>query len=178
MGVIGGFTPEKLIMGILTTVPDRTEELLGILNREFGPVDYLSPELDFNYTDYYVPEMGSPIRRIFASFENLADPESLADIKKKTISIELLFAVDGKRRVNLDPGMMSLDRFMLATTKDNGHRVPLKDGIYAEVTLLFVSKQFQPLPWTYADYRSSEYMKILSEIRKKYKEDLKRIRQR
>ena len=33
--------------------------------------------------------------------------------------------------------MMTLGKFMLATTKDQAHRIDLRDGIYAEVTLRF-----------------------------------------
>ena len=112
--------------------------------------------------------------RFFVSFEELADPSDFAEIKITTNRLEEIFASDGKRKVNLDPGMLSLERFMLATTKNNGHRIPLSNGIYAEVTLRYVKKEFRDLPWTYADYRSGSYKRILEEIREKYRKDLKR----
>ena len=49
---------------------------------------------------------------------------------------------DGGRRVNLDPGLLSLANLILATTKNRSHRIPLFDGIYAELTLLYAKKQF------------------------------------
>jgi hypothetical protein len=42
----------------------------------------------------------------------------------------------------------------LVTTKNYGHRIYLKDGIYAEVTLIYRNKNFEVLEWTYLDYRN------------------------
>ena len=53
----------------------------------------------------------------------------------------------------LHPGVLALGKFLLATTKDQAHRVYLRDGIFAEVTLRFQDGAFRPWPWTYADYR-------------------------
>ena len=64
---------------------------------------------------------------------------------------------------------MSLPRFVLATTKENAHRIPLADGIFAEITLLYGKGGFQPLPWTYPDFRSEPTLSILNKIRALYK---------
>jgi hypothetical protein len=53
----------------------------------------------------------------------------------------------------------------------------MQKGIYGEVTLLFISKNFQALPWTYIDYKTEEYSKILKEIRALYKNNLKELKQ-
>lgn len=176
MGLAINFEKEKLVIGVLYSTHGLKTKLVEILTAEFGTADYVSDDLDFSFTDYYNSEMGEEIKRFFVSFSTLVDPSRLAEIKLITNSIEQQFAYEGDRKVNLDPGMLSVERFMLATTKNNGHRIPLHSGIYAEVTLMFVRRQFQSLPWTYADYRSDEYQRILAEIRKKYKEDLKQQR--
>ena len=77
------------------------------------------------------------------------------------------------RKVNFDPGIMNLSRLILASTKDNAHRIPLSKGIYAEITLLFQKGDFKPLPWSFIDYQSKEYTEILFKIRTIFKEDLK-----
>ena len=174
MGTAEDFVKEKLVIGVLISVPEKKEKLINALTEKFGQADYVSPPMDFTFTDYYNEEMGDKIERFFISFADLVDPSSLAEIKLVTNSIEDSFAENGKRKINLDPGILSVESFILATTKNNGHRIPLKKGIYAEVTLMFVNRQFVPLQWTYADYRSEDYRRILTEIRKKYKEDLKR----
>ena len=173
MGEITGFTPEKLIIAVLISHQDMFDKLVKKLTDTFGPLDYKSGFLNFDYTDYYNSEMGSSIKRVFLSFQNLVSPDNLADIKIHTNEIENSFLINQKRKVNIDPGILSVKRFILATTKDNGHRIPLQKGIYGEVTLLYVNKNFKPLPWTYIDYQSEEYAGILKSIRAIYKDNLK-----
>ncbi|MCK5156994.1 MAG: DUF4416 family protein, partial [Spirochaetales bacterium] len=109
----------------------------------------------------------------FLTFNQLVEPDRLAEIKELTNLIEEEFRSGNKRRVNLDPGILSETRFILATTKDRGHRVPLKNGIYGEVTLIYMNKEFKPLPWTYADFCDPVYRNLLKEIRKLYLKQLK-----
>ena len=120
--------------------------------------------------------MGKGIERWFYSFEKLVSPEELSRIKIRTNELEERHAVEGLRKVNYDPGLLDLNRLILATTKNVGHRIPLTDGIYAEVTLLYMKKAFHALPWTYPDYQSPEYIEILKEIRTLYRLKLKQQR--
>jgi hypothetical protein len=179
MGHIGTFTPWKLVIGVLFAGKLPPASLKPCLEEAFGPVDYESRILPFTYTDYYKPEMGDSISRCFMGFKNAVQPDLLADIKIATNRIEerylAIISADESagRTVNLDPGLLSLSRFILATTKDNSHRIPLAKGIYAELTLRFLKKDFQTLPWTYPDYATREYRDILKEIRAIYKESLK-----
>lgn len=175
MAVPSPFTPEKLIIGVLTSRPELLERVEGELSRAFGSMDYRSEILPFEFTDYYVPEMGSPIVRRFLAVERLVDPERLAEVKLATIELESRYAEGGKRRVNLDPGLLSSSRLVLASAKDGSQRIPLRDGIYAEVTLTYIRGAFVALPWTYPDYRSTAYHRILSNLRDSYKEQLKQI---
>ena len=163
-----------LVMGILSTSEDRREEITTLLEDHFGPIEKKSPVLDFPYTDYYDSEMGSrPVRYLFL-FRNLVDPSTLSEIKTQTNELEKLFADNtGNRKLNLDPGVLSLSSFILATCKDRSHRIPLKDGIYAETTLIYQDHGFQTLPWTYADYRSDEIRSILKDFRDTYRSELK-----
>jgi hypothetical protein len=173
MGQTGVFTPWKLVIGLLFSARTQPPSLRGRLEREFGPVDYESPVLPFTFTSYYQKEMGATISRRFMSFGKLVRPETLADIKILTNSIETEYLVAAGRQVNLDPGLLSLSRFILATTKDNSHRIPLDKGIYAELTLQFAKKDFQILPWTYPDYATREYRDILKKIRDIFQSNLK-----
>ena len=163
-----------LVMGILSTSEDRREEITEILIKNFGPIEQQSPVLDFPYTDYYDSEMGSRPVRYLLLFRNLVDPSNLSDIKTKTNELEKRFSdANGNRKLNLDPGILSLSNFILATCKDRSHRIPLKDGIYAETTLIYQDHGFQTLPWTYADYRSDEIRTILKAFRDTYRTILK-----
>ncbi len=172
MGTAGSFIPEKLVMGILCSLPDCEEPLRSLLVEHWGRIDCYSDPIPFTFTHYYDVEMGGPIIRRFASFEQLVDPSCLCRVKLLTNSLEDRFRRDGARRVNLDPGLMALSRLVLATTKESAHRVPLAEGIYAEITLLYSKGSFHPLDWTYPDFRSAAYLGALNGIRAKYKEQL------
>jgi len=173
MGQEGKFPPEKLIIPLLYSQESRLPSLYSELKKLFGPLDYTSQEISFSYSSYYDKEMGPGIRRIFLGFENLIDPGELWRIKKATNRLESVFSEEQGRKINLDPGLLDLNRLVLATTKHAGHRIPLAEGIYAEITLHYRCGRFEPLPWTYPDYRSEEYQKILLELRAIFHRQLK-----
>lgn len=173
MGGIQQFEEEKLIVPILISDEAILPAVKEKLEEDFGKIDYTSAPIPFTFTDYYHREMGPHIQRFFLSFRPLIDPSRLALIKLRTNEIEKTFTAGGRRKVNLDPGILNLSRLILATTKDNAHRIPLAKGIYGEITLLYMRKNFQHLFWTYPDYRTEAYKNILRKIREIYRENLK-----
>ena len=104
-----------------------------------------------------------------SGFEQLIDPAALAEIKRQTNEWEAEYAALGRhpepRPLNLDPGYITPAKLVLASTKDHAHRIYLRDGIYAEVTLAYRQRQWQPLEWTYPDYRRDDYQRFFSECR-------------
>lgn len=175
MGDILSFKPEKHICGVLTSRLECIDTLVEKLERAFGTIDFKSEPEQFTYTSYYDAEMGSPIYRFFVSFDDLVAPDTLSTIKTRTNKIEEEFLSDSRRAVNLDPGLLSLQRLVLASTKDNGRRIPLSDGIYAEITLIYVEGDYVPLDWTYPDFRSRRYRDIMKQIRQTYRTQLKQL---
>ena len=178
MGAIRKPLPVKLIMPMFSG----HSELFVVVGRalvdRFGPVDYRSPGLPFDHTDYYRNEFGGGLERRFLAFEKLIDPGELAGIKRLTNDLEEGWAQGGKRRINLDPGYISGSKLVLATTKNHGHRIYLGQGIYAEVTLAYRDQDFRALPWTYPDYASEAYIEIMREIRRIYMAQLRALRRR
>ncbi len=175
MGRIEGFRPEKLVCGVLVSKTELMDGVKERLSAEFGAADFEGGPLPFTFTGYYDDEMGRSITRFFLAFEQLVAPDKLADFKILTNEIESRYTEDGNRRVNIDPGLISLQRLILASTKDNGRRIPLAKGIYAEITLVFTNGAFHPVAWTYPDYSSPEYLAIMREIREIYKSQLKQL---
>jgi hypothetical protein len=173
MGTAHPFVSEQLVVAVLSSRPGRLAEARNALGERFGPVAFASDPVPWTFTAYYDAEMGPGIERLFWAFERLVDPAELAAIKRTTNAIEDAFREGGDRKLNLDPGLLSLSRFVLATTKDGSHRIPLCDGIYAEVTLAFERGAFRPLPWTYPDYRTDGVRSLLKEIRDRYRERLR-----
>jgi hypothetical protein len=176
MGTERPFVSERLVVAVLAGRSGLPAGARAALEERFGPVDYASDPVPWSFSAYYDREMGPGIVRLFWSFERLVDPADLASIKRATNAIEDAFRVGGDRTLDLDPGLLSLSRFVLATTKDGSHRVPLRDGIYAEVTLVFESGEFRPLPWTYPDYRDPAQLAVLEVLRERYREALRRER--
>ncbi len=168
MGQIRTFIPELLIMGVLSSRPETLPEARRQLVEAFGSLARETDPVPFLFTDYYNEEMGVPIQRFFMVFEELVDPSRLPGIKLQTNLIEEAFMKNGQRKLNLDPGILSADNLILATTKDRSHRIPLADGIFGEVTLIYTKGAFQSLPWTYADYKSEEFKALFKEFRSDY----------
>lgn len=133
-----------------------------------GPVDWVSPLINFDRTTYYEKEMGWPLYRRFVSFEDLIPPERLVDVKLKTNQIEQLHLLKGDRRINIDPGYISAERLILATGKNYVHRVYLSRGIYADLTLIFHKGSFIALEWTYPDYADQATIEFFNEVRARY----------
>ena len=161
----------KLIIGMLAKSQKLFDTAEEFFIKKFGPIDYKSPEISFDYTDYYKKEMGGPLKRKFISFKKTISPEKIAKIKLLANSIEEKLSSNKKRRINIDPGYISDSKLVLTTTKDYFHRIYLNYGIHAEVTLKWRKGGFEPFEWTYPDYRSREYIEILNTIRNNYMKD-------
>lgn len=165
--------PVKLVVGLLSADRKLLEQAQSALAEGFGTVTVKSPEIPFTFTDYYEKEMGPNLIRQWVGFHDLIESEQLADFKHTTCSLEKRFiGPNGKRRVNLDPGMLSLHNFVLASTKGFAHRIYLRVGIYADLALIFQSGKFQPLPWTYPDYQTPVCQEFLMRCRKELLADV------
>jgi len=149
---------------------ENSEKLLA---ERIGTIDYRSDILEFDKTDYYNDEMGKGLKRIFLGFSDLLERDRLADIKLITNDIEKTFLKDGSRRVNIDPGLLTLENIVLATGKNFSHRIYVGKGIFAEITLMYTKGDYEPLGWTYPDYATAEVRRILNGLREKYRELLR-----
>lgn len=134
-----------------------------------GPIALVSCDFPFHHTSYYEPTMGQGLVKRFLVFDAFFRPDCLPDAKNFTIQIEKEL-IDRKeypeaRPLNLDPGLLQLGKFLLATTKDQAHRIYLRDNIFAEVTLRYQRAGFVPWPWTYADYQEPAVRQFLDEAR-------------
>jgi len=167
------FVPHRLIMGLLFSPFIPLDTICEELTKLYGPIVKRSECNSFSFTDYYNEEMGGEPQRCYLCFEQLVDPSTLADIKHQTNALETRYSIDGARKVNLDPGLLSLANVILATTKGRAHRIPLYGGIYAELTLMYVNKGFQSFAWTYQDYNDEKVKNLFCVWRKEYKQQLK-----
>jgi len=169
--------PATLIVSVLTPNKEVADSAASTLVREMGPIDSRIGPLAFDYTSYYEKEMGPGIRRWIWAFSNLVDRGDLAKIKCLTNEVESAYSEHGRRRFNLDPGLLTLENFVLATGKNQVHRIYLADGIFGDLTLVFNNGSYRPLDWTYPDYADTELIEILNALRESYRCKLKQLRQ-
>jgi hypothetical protein len=133
----------------------------GRLQEIWGAFAAVSPTYPFTYTSYYAPEAGPAILRAFFAFaapfarEELAPRKLVSNALEKELSATLNCGLP--RPVNLDPGYLALDKLVLASCKDFAHRLYLRDGVFAEITLSYRGGKFVALPWTFPDYASGAY---------------------
>jgi hypothetical protein len=157
MAEIKGFPPARLVCGVISARDAAFERAEARLAEAFGEIASRSPRFPFDFTDYYEPEMGPGLRRGFVAFRSLVDPSTLAAAKIRTNALEREISAElgggaGGRPVNLDPGCLTSAALIMATAKDFAHRIPMRDGIYGHLELLFTRAGVRLLDWTYPDF--------------------------
>ncbi|MCI0377905.1 MAG: DUF4416 family protein [Gemmataceae bacterium] len=169
MGQTRNPDPSLLVVACFSRHVDALDCARVALEKTYGPVALTSQDFSFHHTKYYLPTMGADLKKRFLAFERLVDSGSLPELKRHANQLEQDVAAHDKypevRPLNLDPGLLQLGKFLLASTKDQAHRIYLRDGIFAEVTLYFRAGAFEPWPWTYADYREESVRSFLKEAR-------------
>lgn len=142
------------------------------LEGRFGPVDLTSRPFRFTSTDYYAAQMGAHLKRRFLTFLRRADAAELASWKLFSNELEgklaARFAGGPPRPVNVDPGYVTGAKLVLASTKDFAHRIYLRDGIFAEITLRFRDGAWQAHEFTFPDFRAETYHSFLKQARDKH----------
>ncbi len=168
--------PVNLICALLSGRAEWLEAAKDRLEKVLGRVDLESDTWPFGFTHYYEPEMGAGLLRRICSFRELIAPDNLVAVKHTTNRLEQELAAElpdaPRRPVNLDPGYVALGKLVLATTKDQAHRLYLGGGIYAECTLRWHNGAFEPWEWTYPDYRTEEYRAFFARVRELYRDKL------
>ena len=111
------------------------------LQKNFGNIILQSKEFGLEYSHYHEKEMGEGLIKKFVLFDEIINKEDGVKIKKYSMELEDSLRVDGRRTVNIDP-------------------------VYAEIQLLYHHGSFQPLLWSYLDYK--ENADFFNEVRRIY----------
>ena len=161
--------PVRLVVGILAMDEGSMKAATDHLVAQFGAIDFILEPIPFRWTNYYQDELGAaPLRSIIA-FESPIARETVPDIKLWTNHAEIVLSgTSEKRKVNLDPGYLTMGQFFLATTKDQRQRVYVRDGIFVEPTLYYENGTWMAFPWTYRDWQSEEYRVFFDEARRRF----------
>jgi hypothetical protein len=189
MAVPASPLPVCRFTGILAANESQLATTRNELAQWYGTIDDVSDIIPFTFTQYYDDEMGGALLRQWVRFQPLFSPEHLAKCKLETNMAETLLgrqfveeagkppsaALSIRRPINIDPGYVSRYKIVLATTKDHSHRIYIREGIYAEVTLHWADNRWTPWPWTYADYQSEAAQRFFIKARTAYLDQLQKI---
>ena len=160
--------PMKYFVAILFRTPAAfdagKQALIGI----WGTLDFEGKDHEFDITNYYEPEMGTPLYRRLVAFERLQPPTELVDMKLRCNAIEDALANNGNRIVNLDAGYLDHNKVVLASAKGAGQKIYLDKGIYADLVGRYKSGRYQPFDWTFPDFTDGRYDQELLAIRQMY----------
>lgn len=159
-------TPPGLLFGSFLFKKDlhSEEDLLQMWSKAYGPSEIFRPE--FNpLIEYYSKEMPGDLGRFLVTTHNSFSRSELLKSKLLSLEWERKFAILEKRTVNVDTGFLSLENFLLATTKNYSHRIFIGDDIFADLTFEFKHGKFQALPWTYPDYQDPQKLSFLTQSR-------------
>jgi hypothetical protein len=166
----------KLVCGLLypagnLALKGRAREMLA---DSFGGIERESEPFSFCCTDYY-RDISPELSRCFFSFAGVAFPD-LVVWKKTAIALESSSGAGrpgGARRVNIDPGYIDGARLVLASTKDNAHRIYIGEGIFAETTLCRRKSGWESFSYTFPDFKSGIYDAFLETARQDWRRDIR-----
>jgi hypothetical protein len=148
-------SPEKalLVAGFIYAGEEIYRRAKELLSNDWGEMTEESAAIPFEFTDYYRTEMGEGLLRRFAVFSTSFRAHRLKNAKKTAMQVEESLSSGGRRRINIDPGYLTADKLVLATHKQYPFSVAITEGISAVLELLYYTGSYQPLHWTYPDYR-------------------------
>lgn len=124
-------------------------------SKHFGESFFFIPK-ENPLAQYYSHEMGEDLNRVFFLTSHAYPREALLSAKLQSLDWENAWSKGNKRMVNVDIGFLSLENFLLATTKNYSHRTYIGENIFADLTYYFHQGELQTLPWTYPDYVDPE----------------------
>jgi len=154
------------------------QRAIETLSRRWGEVKVRSGVLPFLAGGYYAASMGEDLQKELVAFGDPLDPTELAAWKRWTNQLEAETAGErwpDYRPLNLDPGYITQAKLVLATTKDRDHRIYLRDGMFAEITLTYTAKRWVHHRWTYPDYRGEAATRFATSCRNLLRDHLQSL---
>lgn len=164
------------ICSVVSRYPQLIQWAIEQLDAYWGGLVADAGAVPFGAQEYYQKEMGCNLQKQMVSAAQPRDPGELADWKQTTNAWEETWMgsrdYPEQRPLNLDPGYISQGKLVLASAKDRDHRIYLRDGIFAEVTLRYRRQGWEPNAWTYRDYREEQLWQFADRCRLRLRQHL------
>jgi len=168
--------PSLVVVGAIAGDAALGREAAAAFAEPWGGVALWGEAAPFDPTGYYAPELGADLTRAFGA-AGLAPADALPELKARAWAVERDYARAGRRRVNLDPGLLDATKLVLASFKPGPQKLYLGDGVWADVVLYLDHGRLGPLPWTFADLREGPHVTWAGRARERLKA-LRRERRR
>ena len=158
----------KPVMAILYREEDVLKDFLSKL-----PISRLSESFYFEGLQrYYSKEMGEGLLKVYASLDCMVKKEYIVPFKLWAMAQERFYALEGKRKLNIDAGYVDESHLVLASSKRRGARIYMGSGVYVEIEYLYVYGSYRPLYWTYSDYRDRRVRAFFEQVREDFLKEL------
>jgi hypothetical protein len=161
-----GARPAVLVVSVIYGAEDRLEESMGRLEKAFGQLALRSDPYAFDMSDYYRPEMGGGLRRVWLAFAQPVRPERLAEWKLECASIEKEMAEEGRRTANLDPGYLDFGKLVLASFKEAPDKIYIGRGVWAHTCLRYGHGRFTAPDHSFPDFRDGRFDAFMRRARR------------
>ena len=172
MGIVHNPDRVLLFVAVLFNPRYSEDDIVKLIEREFGSIALRTEVFPFDFSDYYRREMGEGLQKLFTFIDRLITPEELPDWKLRAQDVEQRHTTSEHRSINCDPGYLEVPKLVLASTKNFSHRIYLDKGIYGDVQLYFRDEDFRPNPWTYPDYQLPQHLEFFQQARSYYRNKL------
>lgn len=166
------------VLGMMHPEDRSYTSILDSLASRFGSILHSGEPYEFDHTDYYADEMGESLVRHWQVFADLVPLAEIVERKRTTMRLEeqlglggLGEGIDPDRWLNLDPGYVTGAKFVLASRKNHSHRIYLRQGVFAELTLRYQNGEWTTLPWTFPDLQNPEQHPWLDRARSHWLEE-------
>lgn len=152
-----------LFIAVMYSSEDLLDKAKKELIQKYGKIKAESNPYNFSFTDYYEPEMGKNLKKIFLIFEKEISEQDLAGIKFFITEIEKKLSIDEKRTVNIDPGYLSETELVLATFKEKSFKEKIHDKVWVHKVLEFDNSKIIQFFHTFADYKDKKNQEFIIE---------------
>jgi len=148
-------------MAIMYSSEELLDKSKSDLIKKYGPIEVEGEAYDFNFTNYYEPEMGKDLKKKFIIFEKEVTKEELADVKFFITEIEKKYSNNTGRTVNIDPGYLSEKELQLATFKEKSFKEKIHDKVWVHKVLEFDGNNIKQFFHTFADYKDKKNQEFI-----------------
>ncbi len=170
--------PEKVlpvlpVVSVLTGSPESLRDVEPDLCRRFGDIALRSEPFAFDMSDYYGPEMGGGLARVWLCFEILRDASELPDWKNFCYVLENSRSRGAGRTVNLDPGYLDHGKLVLASFKQAPDKIYMGAGVWAHTCLRYRFGDFCGPDHSFPDFIDGRFNMFFKQAKSLYRRLLK-----